>query len=116
MIRGISTGNVQQMIYDTKPLVTVVTPTTGQTVSITNDSIDRVLWLTPAGTLLALTVNLPSEATSVIGQVVRIGTTAAITTLTVAGATNILNTVTTLALNGVVSFVKVAANTWVRIA
>lgn len=114
MLKGL-TGNVQQIIYDTKPEIVTASPTTGQTVASPNTSRDKTIWITPAGTLLNLTVTLPSEATSVVGQVVRIGTSQAITNLTINGATTILNTAVTLAINETVSYQKVAANTWVRI-
>lgn len=91
------------------------TPTTGQTVVMTSDSANRTIWLTPAGPLLALTVTLPSDANSVLGQIVRIGSTQVVTTLTINGAGGILNPVTTLAANDLFSFQKVAANTWARL-
>lgn len=97
------------------PVVTVATPTTGQTVAVTNDSRDRTLWLSPAGTLAALTITFPSDANSRLGQIVRLGSSQVITALTLNGAT-ILNTAATLASAGdMYSFQKVAANTWARL-
>jgi UDP-3-O-[3-hydroxymyristoyl] glucosamine N-acyltransferase len=81
---------------------------------MTDTQTDNCLYLTPAGTLATLTVTLPTEANSAIGQQVEIGTTQIITALTINGATNILGNVTTLAANGLVGFRKVAANTWLR--
>lgn len=95
--------------------VQTVTPTTGQTVSMTDNAVDNTLYLTPAGTLAALTVNLPSNANSRIGQVERIFTTQQITALTVANATTILGNPTTLNVNESVSFQKMAANTWAAV-
>jgi hypothetical protein len=92
-----------------------VSPTAGLTVQMQDDAADGSLNLSPAGLLLTLTVTLPSEANSRIGQVRRLSTTQAVTTLTVNGAASILNNVTTLALGGTVAFEKIAANTWVRI-
>jgi hypothetical protein len=54
-----------------------VTPTAGQTVSMSGFS----LFLTPAGTLATLTVNLPPNAKP--GQTATITSTQAVTTLTV---------------------------------
>jgi hypothetical protein len=96
------------------PTIKTATPTTGQTVAFDNASVDQTLYLTPAGTLLLLTVTLPSNGSSVIGQTVTIATTQTLTGLTVNGAASIINTVTTL-LAGSVSFRKTAANTWVRV-
>lgn len=95
--------------------VQTVTPTAGQTVVMTDDSLDGSLNLTPAGLLATLTITLPSEANSRIGQERRINTTQALTALTIGGASSILNTVTTLALGGSVTFEKIAANTWIRV-
>ena len=95
--------------------VQAATPTTGQTVVMTADARDRTLYLTPAGTLATLTVTLPADATSRVMQIARIATSQIITALTINGATTILATVTTLAI-GSVTFQKVAASTWIRVA
>lgn len=89
-------------------------PTTGQTVTMNPTAIDQQLYLTPAGTLLALTVNLPADATSRIGQSAIIATSQAITTLTIGGATTIFNPLANLSAGDCWEFRKVAANTWVR--
>lgn len=81
---------------------------------MTADDKDRTLSLTPAGTLVALTVTLPANATSRIMQRVCISTSQIITSLTINGANSILATVTTLAI-GSVTFQKVADNTWIRV-
>lgn len=95
--------------------VSNASPTTGQTIAFSNNSIDQTLWLAPAGTLLALTITFPSDASSRLGQTVRLGSSQVITTLTLSGAT-ILNTAATLASDGdMYSFQKVAANTWARL-
>lgn len=98
-----------------EPAIQTASPTAGQTVVMTADSKDRTLYLTPAGTLATLTTTLPANATSRVGQIARIGTSQAITLLTIDGAATILNTVTSLAI-GAVTFQKVAANTWIRVA
>lgn len=96
-------------------VVQTATPTTGQTVVMTDSSQSGTLYLTPAGTLAALTVTLLSNANSVIGQIRRIGTNNIITTLTINGAASILGTVTTIALGVSASFQKVASDTWIKI-
>lgn len=91
------------------------TPLTGATVVMADNDNDGTLVVTPAGTIAALTVTLPTEAASRIGQIERIVTSHIITSLTVNGATTIGGNVTTLAANAFVTFQKVAANTWRRI-
>lgn len=98
-----------------RPAVQAASPTTGQTVVMTDTPADGMLYLTPAGTLATLTVTLPTDANSAIGQVVRIATSQILTALTINGATTILGNVTTLALGGSASFQKVAASTWVKV-
>ena len=100
--------------YSKARSIQAASPTTGTTVLMQDDDMDGTLVLTPAGSLLALTVTFPSDANSRIGQIRRITTTQAITTLTLNGASSILNTVTTLALGGSCAFEKIAANTWAR--
>ncbi len=97
------------------PAVQAASPTAGQTVVMTDSAVDGTLYLTPAGTLATLTVTLPTEVNSRIGQIRRIGTSQALTLLTIGGATTILGNVTTLALGASASFQKVAANTWIRV-
>lgn len=99
----------------TAPVVQNSTPTAGQTIVITDTLADITLMLSPAGTLATLTVTLPTDGGSRIGQVVSIFTTQIITALTINGAASILNAVTTAALNGCSTYKKVAANTWARL-
>lgn len=90
------------------------TPTAGQTVVMTADTNDRTLYMTPAGTLATLTVTLPANATSRLGQIARIATTQAVTAITINGATTILGNVTSLNANDCITFQKVADNVWIR--
>ena len=94
-----------------------VVSTTGQTVVLTDTAKNNTLYITPAGTLAALTVTLPTNGNSNIGQTVTIFSTQIITSLTISGAgATVQGNVTTLAANAFVSFRKVAANTWARVA
>lgn len=87
------------------------TPTTGQTVTITGGV--GVLLINPAGTLVALTVALPSSPAD--GQSIEIGSSQAITTLTVSNGT-IIGTLTTLALGGYAKFRwSATASLWFRV-
>lgn len=90
-----------------------VSPTTGQTVAFDNASADQVLYITPAGSLAALTITLPSDATSRLAQRAVFSTSQAITALTVTGATSINNAPANLSANDCFAFIKVASNTWV---
>lgn len=96
------------------PRVQTATPTTGQTVQVTDDGLDTTLRLTPAGGLATLTVTLPTNANSRIGQIVRVTSSQAVAALTVNGAT-VLNAVAALVANECFGFQKLAANTWVRL-
>ncbi len=91
------------------------TPATGNTVSMNDNALNGTLYLTPAGTLATLTVTLPTNLNSVIGQIRRIATNNALTILTINGAGTILGNIATLALGASVAFQKVASDTWVRL-
>lgn len=97
------------------PVVQAASPIAAATVTMTDNAVDGMLYLTPAGTLATLTVTLPTNANSVLGQIRRIATSQILTILTINGAATILGTVTTLALGGSVSFQKVASDTWVSV-
>jgi len=85
-------------------------PTTGQTVAAASGV--SALFLDPAGTLLALTVELP--ANPVDGQVFMMGSSRIITTLTITGT--IVGTLTTLALGGFARFCySASASKWFRV-
>lgn len=97
-------SNQQSQVVSTQ--VFSSTPTTGQTVNPTYTLRDALLSITPAGTLAALTVNLPN-ATLAPGQIVRASVSQIITalTLTATGGTIIrLVALTTLALGGSFAF------------
>lgn len=87
------------------------TPTTGTTVSI--NSTARTLIVDPAGTLLALTVNLPSSPAD--GKIITIGSSQAITTLTLGGGT-IVGTLTSFSAGSFATYLyKLSNTTWYRI-
>lgn len=91
-------------------------PTSGATVAMDDNSQDGILYLQPVAGLAALTISLPSEANSRIGQIRSIATKQAITILTVGGATTIMSAPASMLLGACYSFQKVAANTWIRCA
>lgn len=90
-------------------------PTTGQTVQSLSTAMIGLVNIQPAGTLAALTVNLPTEATSFIGQIVRIAFFKAITALTIAGPTTVYNAPSSAAIGDNIGFQKTSANTWSRL-
>ena len=65
-----------------KPIVTLVTPLTGATVTALADA-DETIYVTPAGTIAELALVLPSAANSRVGQVKRLVTSQIVSTLTV---------------------------------
>lgn len=93
--------------------IQTVVPTNGQTIQLTDDNTSGTIWLNPAGTLATLTLTMPTDAKSDLGQIRRIATSKAITSLTMNGAT-ILNALTTMSANDCFEYQKVDVNTWVR--
>lgn len=89
-----------------------VTPTTGSSISATGGRIARLL-INPAGTLLALTVVLPSSPTD--GDEQSIASSQILTGLTITGT--ITGTLTTLAAGAFATFKwNAASSKWFRIA
>ena len=91
-----------------------VSPTTGQTVAATSDDKDRTLVLTPAGTLAALTITFPGNATSRLGQRFSVTTSQAITALSITAGQTVTGAPAGLAANDFITFQKIAASTWRR--
>ena len=92
------------------------TPTNGQNVAMTDNDKDGILYLNAAGTLATLTVTLPSNANSKIGQERLIASSKAITLLTVtnpSGGTVIAPVALNLGAN--IAMRKVADNTWMQV-
>lgn len=96
------------------PVQQFATPTTGQTVTVTTGQ--SWLVVTPAGTLAALTITLPTNRTD--GQIVRVTCSQIITSLTVSGAgTTVTGAPTTLAaVNGFFTMAYTSTlNAWIRV-
>lgn len=96
-------------------LAQLASPLTGATVALPDDERSGYLYLTPAGTIAALTVNLPTNAKSILGQVERFISSQTVTALTVAQAGGGLVAVgipTTIGPAAPFALMKVAANTW----
>lgn len=97
-----------------KPVQQFAVPTTGQTVTVATG--DTWLIVTPAGTLAALTITLPTDRTD--GEIVRVSCSQIITSLTVGGAgTTVNGAPTTLAAaNGFFEMAYTSTlNAWYRV-
>lgn len=105
---GMSKADVMQS-------ATPAPPSSGGTVAIINTAMNGLTVVNPAGTLATLTVTLPADAASQIGQIERIAFLKAITLLTISGASTILGAPIAAILGDNIGFQKVAANTWIRI-
>jgi hypothetical protein len=105
--------NVSLQAASADASVSVQTPTTGFSITITNGV--GSLILTPAGTLATGTVNMPS--TPVNGQIIRIASTQIVTALTLGGNGHTVNSgVTTISAGTGVAYMYYTTNTtWYRI-
>lgn len=109
------TMSAAQLQAAVRPVVSQTVPIAGGTVAFATNASDQTILVKPAGLLATLTLTLPSEASSALGQIVRFATTQVLTALTTNGAASILNAVSTLAAGGSIGYQKVDTDTWVRI-
>lgn len=96
------------------PSATLVTPTTGQSIVIGNNT--NIYLIKPAGTLVALTVTMP--AVPYDGQIVRIGSSQVVTTLTLSpnSGQSLIAALPSLAVGGFATYYyRLADTTWYRI-
>lgn len=94
---------------------TAYSPVTTASLTFNTLGNDEELYLTPAGTIAALTITFPTDAQSRIGQQIGFVSTQIVTalTLTLPGSVAINGVApTSLAVNARYTFTKVAANTW----
>ena len=95
------------------------TPTSGFTLSVGSTKEDTLYYMTPAGTLAQGTLNLPANASSEVGQTIRVITTQTISNFSVAVASSglIIGTpVTSLPANSTAAWQKVSSasnGTWI---
>lgn len=78
-----STG--RRLAFVLRPVITPLTPLTATTITTLAD-LDETLVLTPAGTLAALTIQLPAATDSQLGQIKRVNSTAIVSSLTISVA------------------------------
>lgn len=103
-----------QTIAQYPPLSQNASPLTGSTVVMQDSSQDGILSLTPAGTIAALIIVLPTEAKSIVNQERTISTTANITLLTVNGASTIYNVPSSMLAGDCFTLKKSSPNIWFK--
>lgn len=110
-------GDNSSYAVDMGDLVTAASPVTTNTLTASPSRNNEFIYITPAGTIAALTVTFPSDANSAIGQKFTIVSTQTVTALTVSssGLTLKGTAITAMVINTPYSWVKVAAATWMRI-
>lgn len=91
------------------------TPTTGTTVSFNDNSGDQIFYITPAGALADLTIDFPSDSTSITGQKVVFCVSQSISNLTLTGASTIFNAPVSMNAGDCFQFYKMASNVWARV-
>lgn len=114
-----SSGAVSAVAQNVGKIVTPYSPLTGATISANVKGQDESIILTPAGTIAALTINFPLDASSRLGQIIRLNSHQIVTALTIGalGATPTLRgtATTALAVDTPITFEKVDTNTWQRL-
>lgn len=96
------------------PEAQIVSPSSGDTVSMTDDSRDGLLNIILEGPILALTVNLPSNGNSRNSQIRRIATSHDIASFTLQGAGVIRGNLAALFQNDLVLFQKLGDDEWAK--
>lgn len=109
-------SNLGQVNYDTQ---NVVVAASGQTVTVTDNGNNIWVIIRPATAYAAMTILLPTLATSIDGQEIKVFCTRQITTLTVNGngAVDVLGEPTALAAEDFFTLrFDSASNSWYRVA
>lgn len=105
---GSTTASYKQILF---PLSQYVTPATGATVTVAINQ-STTLFINPAGTIAALTINFPSSPANLTR--VQLGTSQTITGLTLGNGT-FLGALTTLAAGGFATYIySSGASKWFR--
>lgn len=91
------------------------TPTTGQTVSFNDNPVDQLMRINPATDLADLTVDIPSNASSINTQKVIFMCTKNIADLILTGATTIFNAPVSMNAGDCFQFYKSASDEWTRV-
>lgn len=91
------------------------TPSTGGTVSASDSSIDQFLIINPATSLASLSLNLPSNASSRIGQLIGITCSQSVASVTlnqIGGGASLLSAPAAFLPGDYYLVTKTLANTW----
>ena len=100
-----------------RPTVSVYSTVNGSTINTNTSGVDETIFLDHSSTAAASTIVFPTDATSVVGQTLRVFARSAVTALTVTstGLTLYGTAVTALTASQCVEWQKVAASTWIRV-
>lgn len=102
-----------------RPTVTEYAAVDGATISVRPDGLDETIFLNHTSTAAAATLDFPTNANSVVGQIVRIFSRSAVTTFTVTPPGSVIirgTALTSLSANSSASWQKVATDLWVRLS
>lgn len=91
------------------------TPTSGQTLEMGQNPRDMTLVILGSAPLASLTVALPAEAVSQIGQIVRVAATVAIDEFTLSNG-SVLNAPAQLFDGDAIALQKIEETTWIRVS
>jgi hypothetical protein len=113
---GVMTDDqLAELISRASPQVIDAIPAEGGTVTLPSSSRDMIVNLSPATTLNAVTLVLPNETSSVMGQRIFVASTRQITALTATGIATVNNAVVMFSPGDNVVFFKNKPNTWSRL-
>lgn len=110
---GVLTDDAVRQIL--APLAFDAVPTEGGTVTLPQKGQDMIVNLNPAANLTAMTLVLPNEANSTMGQRIFVSSTRQITTMTATGIATVNNAQTTFSAGDNYVFFKNKPNVWSRL-
>ena len=117
--KGVATDEMEKLLSDMQASLTSMTidvvPVEGGTVTLPSTNRELIINLNPAANLNALTLVLPNEASSKMGQRVFIASTRQIATLTATGTSTVNNPTVMFSPGDNYVYFKNKPNTWSRI-
>lgn len=110
------TWNMDGNILLTRDVILTFAPSNGDTIDFDDTQAPQLARINPAGgTIATLTIDLPSDGSSVNGQTVTIFCSGTVSALTITGAANIYNSPASLATGDCFIFKKVDTDAWAKI-
>lgn len=109
---GLMSASDKSAIGNVTPVIDNFTPVTGATLMMTDVPADGLLWISGTGTLAAITIALPTTATSRIGRRRSFGAGRSVTALTITGAATLYNPPASLAPGDYYTLTEVATGIW----